>query len=150
MIVTEDIREEGIRLSVSDSEVAERSMYWNERQALLKPYRECKYCDSCDKKCDFKVRSNAEYIAERTFDKYRSSITSADTFKKCIFYLPVLMADEFKKYENYDVQKLMICSRIKLMRKIVLELSVNMNEMDKVKVLTCFPKDERNENVVEE
>lgn len=151
MIITEDIRErEGIRLSVSDSEVAERSMYWNERQVLLKPYRECKYCDLCDKKCDFKVRSNAEYIAERTFDKYRSSITSADTFKKCIFYLPVLMAEEFQKYENYDVQKLMICSRIKLMRKIVLELSVNMNEEDKIKVLTCFPQDERNEDVVEE
>lgn len=142
MIMTEDIREkERIRLSVSDSEVASKSTYWDNRQELLKPYSECLYCDSCKAGCDFKVRSNAEYIANSAFEKYRSKIQNSEVYKSCIFHMPRLMAKEFEKYTELDVLRLQQCSRIKLLRKMELELPVSMTDAEKINVITTFPKE---------
>lgn len=141
MVMTEDIREkEGIRLSVSNSEVASRSTYWDGHAELLKPYSECSLCHLCDHSCDFKIRSNAEFIANNAFNKFRSSIKDTDTFKKCIYHLPQLMRNETSNFSGNDLLKIQICSRIKLLRRIDLELPVSMNSEEKKKVITCFPK----------
>lgn len=141
LVKTEDVREkEEIRLSVPDSEVAARSTYWSSHQELLKPYSECKYCKYCEKGCDFKVRSDADYIANKALNRFRSSIKSSETFQKCIYHLPNLMATEFEKYPELDVAKLHICTRIKLLRKVSLELPVSMSEKDMVRVISHFPK----------
>lgn len=146
MVMTEDIREkEGIRLSVPNDEVAARSTYWNSHRELLKPYSECKYCKEGKETCDFKIRSNAEFIANSAFEKYRSAIKSTDAFKKCIFHLPSLMANEFENCIGLDATKLQICARIKLLRKINLELPVTMTNDEKEKVITRFPAKEENE-----
>lgn len=145
MVMTEDIREkEGIRLSVPDSEVAARSTYWKGHAELLKPYAECGMCHLCGKSCDFNIRSNAEFIANSALSRFRNSIKDTDAFKKCIFYLPRLMRDELSHFLCDDLIKIQICSRIKLMRKIELELSVSMSEEDKKKVITRFPKENEN------
>ena len=145
MVMTEDIREkEGIRLSVPDSEVAARSTYWKGHAELLKPYAECGMCHLCGQSCDFNIRSNAEFIANSALSRFRNSIKDTDTFKKCIFYLPRLMQDELSHFSGDDLIKIQICSRIKLMRKIELELSVSMSEEDKKKVITRFPKENEN------
>lgn len=142
MVMTEDIREkEGIRLSVPDSEVAARSTYWNGHAELLKPYPECSICHLCEQSCDFNIRSNAEFVANSAFNKYRSSIKDTDTFKKCIFHLPHLMQNEMSNFSGDDLRKIQICSRIKLLRKIDLESSVSMSSEDKKKVITRFPKE---------
>ena len=142
MIMTEDIRaKEGIKLNVPDAEVIARSTYWKCHAELLKPYAECGMCRLCEKSCDFNIRSNAEFIASRAFNKFRNSIKDTDTFKKCIFYLPRLMQDELSHFLGDDLIKIQVCSRIKLMRKIELELPVSMSEEDKKKVIICFPKE---------
>ena len=141
MVMTEDIREkEGIRLSVPDKEVAERSTYWDSHMELLRPYAECSYCSQCKVTCDFNIRSNAEFIANSALSRYRGEIKSREDFRKCIYHLPVLMKKDFDKYQNIDVTTLQICSRIKLMRKIALEMPFNLSEKEKEKVLTDFPK----------
>lgn len=141
MVMTEDIREkEGIRLSVPDKEVAERSTYWDSHMELLRPYAECCYCSRCKVTCDFNIRSNAEFIANSALSRYRGEIKSIEDFKKCIYHLPVLMKKDFDKYPNIDVTTLQICSRIKLMRKIALEMPFSLSEKEKEKVLTDFPK----------
>lgn len=141
MVMTEDIREkEGIRLSVPDEEVAARCIYWDNHNELLKPYAECKYCNECQNGCDFNIRSDAEYIANSALGKYRGSIKDTDAFKKCIFHLPDLMEKEFCKYQGLEKKRLQKCSRIKLLRKITLELPVAMCDEDKIKVITRFPK----------
>lgn len=141
IVMTEDIREkEGIRLSVSDAEVVEKSTYWNSHKDLLKPYSECCLCSLCSHSCNFYIRSNAEFIANNAFNRYRNSIKDTDAFKKCIFHLPNLMKNEYIGFSDDDLIKIQICSRIKLLRKIGLEMSVSMNEEDKKKVLTKFPK----------
>ena len=146
MVMTDDIREkEKIRLSVSNSEVALKNTYWINNQELLKPYFECQYCTYCEKTCDFRVRSNAEFIANSALHRFRSSVNSTDTFKKCIFHLPNLMEQEFESYPELDKRKLQICTRIKLLRKIILELPVTMTNEDVEKVITHFPKKEGKE-----
>lgn len=141
LIKTEDVREkEGIRLSVPDREVAIRSTYWDSHRELLKPYSECKYCKHCERSCDFRVRSNADYIANMALNRFRSSIKSPETFQKCVYHLPSLMAHEFEKYPELDASKLYICTRIKLMRKASLELPVSMIEENMIRVITQFPK----------
>lgn len=146
MVVTEDIREkEGIRLSVSDKEVARRSTYWKSHNSLLKPYAECGYCDECRDGCDFNVRSEAEFIASNALSRYRNMIKDTQTFKKCIFGLPNLMKKEFDNCPELCRRKLQICSRIKLFRKIMLELPVAMGDIDKKNVIIQFPKGEQNE-----
>lgn len=148
MVMTEDIRKkERIRLSVTDEEVAKRTIYWKGRQELLKPYIECKYCRECQNSCDFNVRSNAEFIANNALNRFRTAIKDTETFKSCIFGLPNLFRNEFDKCCELNRKKLQICSRIKLFRKIVLELPVTMNNEDKVKVITCFPKDKTKEEI---
>lgn len=142
MVMTEDIRaKEGIKLNVPDAEVVARSAYWKCHAELLKPYAECGMCRLCEKFCDFNIRSNAEFIASSAFNKFRNSIKDTDTFKKCIFYLPRLMQDELNHFGGDDLTKIQICSRIKLMRKIELELPVSMSEEDKKKVIIHFPKE---------
>lgn len=119
MICTQNIKDNNIRPDVSDMEVKEHTTYWETRSELLKPYAECKYCHSCSETCDFAVRSNAEFIANSAFIKYQSSLKNLVTFKKCIFHLPTLMKDEFEKCKTMDLHKLQICSRIKLLGKLV-------------------------------
>lgn len=144
MVLTEDVREKrGIRLSVSDEAVSKRSAYWDNNKKLLKPYDECKYCSLCKDECDFKVRSNAEYIANSALNKYRKSIKDDEAFKVVLFRLPKLMNNEFKKHDEANMKKLIICSRIKLFRKIRLELPLNMSEADKKKYITRFSNEEK-------
>lgn len=143
MVMTEDIREkEGIRLSVSDTEVAERAVYWKEHQELLKPYKECAMCAECTRTCSFNVRSNAEYIANSAFSIYRKEIDSVENLKKCIFYLPDLMKNYFSKHEGMNLHQLQICTRIKLMRKILLELPFSLSEKDVKRIIMDFPKEQ--------
>ena len=141
LVMTEDIREkEKIRLCVPDTEVATRSTYWNQHAELLKPYPECSLCYLCNRSCDFNIRSNAEFIASSAFNKFKSLIKDTDSFKKIIFHLPHLIQKETSNFLGDELRKIQICSRIKLLRKINLELSVPMSLEDKKKVITLFPK----------
>lgn len=142
-IITEDIRDkENIRLSVSDKEVAERTVYWNQRQELLKPYAECKYCTYCKDGCNMALRSNAEYIANYAFEKYRPAMKTKENLKKTILHLPELAGNTWDKYEELNIRRLQICSRIKLYRKAAIELSLFLTEVEKEQVFKGFQKKE--------
>ena len=141
LVITEDIREkEGIRLSVSNREVADKETYWNQHLELLKPYKECDVFSLCKKNCSFKTRADAEYIANSAFERYRGEIKGEDDFRKVIYHLPEIMKKEFANYAGEEKLRVQMCSRIKLLRKIRLELPVKLSEVDKEKVLTSFPK----------
>lgn len=140
-IMTEDIRErEGIRLSVSDEEVGKRNSYWKEHSDLLKPYRECNYCDYCRNECDFKTRADAEYIASKAFDRFDKDMISQERVNKCIYNLPNLMISDYEKYSGDAKKRVQICSRIKLYRKILLTKKYDLNEPELKCVIREFPK----------
>lgn len=141
MVITEDIREKrGIRLSVSNSEIADKLTYWKQNASALRPYEECKYCRLCNTSCDFKVRSNAEFIANSAFAKYQKELQSTDNLKKCLYHLPSLMKAEIDRCKLVDIEKLYVCARIKLLRKTELEFGKRLTENEKEKVFTLIPE----------
>lgn len=141
LVMTEDIREkEGIRLSVPNSEIADKCTYWNKNSKLLKPYKECGLCTLCNEKCSFITRSNAEYIANSAFERYRFKVNNEEDFRKVIYHLPEIFKKDFEKYDGDERKRLHICARIKLFRKIQLELSIKINDKEKEKIITSFPR----------
>lgn len=148
LVKTEDVRsDKGMRLSVPDDEIATRSEYWKSHTQLLKPYPECAYCRYCADCCNFNLRSDAEYIANLTLQRYLTSMKSVETAMKCVFHLPTLMTSELDKFGNCERERLIICSRIKLVRKIELELSITMTEREKRSIITKFPNAENSGEV---
>ncbi|MDD2979002.1 MAG: ATP-binding protein [Hespellia sp.] len=146
IVYTEDIREkEGIRLSVSDEEVAEHDVYWHQHKMLLKPYSECRYCMTDSKTCEFDMRADCEYLANVAIQKYRNSIKNTKDLKKCVFYLPVLMEKEFSVYSPEQKQKMIICSRIKVLRKLIMEKNLMISKEEKRVILTEFPSEKNKE-----
>lgn len=144
LVMTKDVFEmEGLHLNVSDNEVAEKCTYWESHLKQLCPYKECAYGESCNETCDFNLRSNAEYIANNAFSIYRYKIKTNEDLRKCIYNLPLLMKKEFDKFPNMNIKKLHICSRIKTMRKIMLELPVSITEKEAKRVIGEFPEDRK-------
>lgn len=144
LVMTEDIREkEGIRLSIPNEEVAERATYWKEHLELLKPFQECSQCKYCAESCDFKVRSNADYIANVALEKYRASIRDAADIKKLIYHLSKLMKEEWDKYVDIDVERLKICTKIKLYRKCETEFPFRFSEKEKQILLYREPENSK-------
>lgn len=142
MIRSEDIRKENnIRLVVSDQEIAKRMTYWSTRKALLRPYHECELCKSCVRDCDFILRSDADYIAAKALRKYRKGIVDDVTLKKCLFHLPKLMNEDFDGYSGEKYFRLIDCTRIRLFRKSLMELSVAASHNVLTDVIGRYPKD---------
>ena len=139
-VITEDIREkENIRLSVSDDEVAARSTYWDSHLSLLRPYKQCEYCSHCTETCDFSIRSNAEYISNAAFARYRKNVKSIEDYKKCVYHLPTFMKEEIARTNCVEVNRLIMCSRIKLLRKIALDTPFVLTEKEEKYIIETIP-----------
>ncbi len=85
-IITEDYRAQNkIRITISDSEVAEKSNYWRNKQDKLMPYPECQYIKYCDGCCDIERRSLGNEIARRIFAKnFNAESTDFNKLKECL------------------------------------------------------------------
>ena len=109
----------------------------------MKPFQECSQCKYCAESCDFKVRSNADYIANVALEKYRASIRDAADIKKLIYHLSKLMKEEWDKYVDIDVERLKICTKIKLYRKCETEFSFRFSEKEKQILLYREPENSK-------
>lgn len=141
VIRSEDTRKENnIRLVVSDREIADRMTYWRTRKALLRPYHECGLCENCNNDCNFRIRADADFIAAKTLRKYRKGIVDDVALKKCLFHLPNLMNNDFSGYNDRDYLRLIDCTRIRLYRKCLMELSISPTHSVLTDVIGKFPK----------
>lgn len=144
LVTTEDVREtKSIPLYKSDEEIANKSKYWEKHQELLIPYLQCSFCDDCQNCCDFSIRSDAEYLSSKAYYLYRKKLSSEENIRKCIIGLPKLLREDFAQYSEKDYKKLVICSRIKLLRKIQREIGISLSNDAMKKVLTWFPIDSK-------
>lgn len=133
LVQSEDTRErDGIRISVSDEEIFERSVYWKDKQKRLIPYRECS-CTGCTE-CSFKIRAEAEYYAEKIMGTALPKINSKKTLFGYTVKVPVLLEKYLKKYSEEDSKKLCSCVKVKLIRKAILNLpyEVSLSELKKL------------------
>ena len=135
LVMTEDIREkEGIRLVVQDDELRNRVDYWKGRQQLLKPYSECDACSVCCQ-CDFRLRDDARYYAEKYFAKDKPAIRDKEALVKYAASMYKRIPVENSSYQRKGLQQLVYCSCIKYLRKAMLDTTVILSEGDITKVL---------------
>ena len=137
-VVTEDIREkEGIRLSVSNDEVAGRITYWQGHMQLLKPYAECALCAPCRDGCAFNVRSMANYYSSRICDEFSGRIADSETLFKYVLKLHVLIVlYEQQNPDKKELTRLCHCTKIQFLRKMLLGKSFKMSRAEIRNLLT--------------
>lgn len=138
LVMTEDIRKkENIRLSVTNQEVIDKMKYWSEHKELLKPFHECTFCDACKGGCDFKLRADAEYIAQKAFGIFRAAIKSSEDMVECVYRLGELMKEEIKQFGHVDERRLIACAQIRLYRAMKLEYSWRIPKKEFLKWIAC-------------
>ena len=139
LVQSEDTRErDGIRISVSDEEIFDRSVFWKDKQKRLIPYRECS-CTDCTE-CSFKIRAEAEYYAEKIMGTALPKINSKKTLFAYTVKVPSLLAKSLAKYSDEDAKKLCSCVKVKLIRKAALNLPYNVSLSELRQLITYKEK----------
>jgi hypothetical protein len=138
LVITHDIREkEGIRLNVPNEEIAGRMTYWEKRKSSLKPFAECNFCDACKNGCDFALRAQADYYANRFLLANQDKIKDAKSLK-----VYMLGADKYlgKVTEGMDAEqkkRMVNCTVIRFMRKVQLGTSVKIQRAEVKQLLNA-------------
>lgn len=140
LIMTPDIRNKlGIKLSVPDITVRKRMTYWNSRQKALRPYRECQYSKMCNEKCDFRIRSDADFYAKLLSDACSRRIKSGTDLLRYLgsmdkFLLRLMKTEQLPPY----FERLVRCVTIKFYRNIQLTTTFRVAATDLERIL-CKP-----------
>lgn len=134
LVQTEDTREtDGVRLSVSNEEIFERSKYWKDKENKLVPFRECS-CSNICKTCSFKIRSDSEYFAEKLLGVCAPKIKDKKALLSYAIKIPQVLKKHIKRYEKNEIEQLYNCTIIKFIRKAELSMPyiVSQNELCKI------------------
>lgn len=134
LVQTEDTREtDGVRLSVSNEEIFERSKYWKDKESKLVPFRECS-CSNICKTCSFKIRSDSEYFAEKLLGVCASKIKDKKDLLSYAIKIPQVLKKHIERYEKNEIEQLYNCTIIKFIRKAELSMPyvVSQNELCKI------------------
>lgn len=121
MVKTTDSRAaKGVRLSVPDTEIAERMTYWNNHRELLKPYRECTLCAHCNNGCNLSLRNRSDYYASRILQENSVKMKDRSTAAQYVMllYKPLSL---WEGEGNTSFEQLCFCTRLRLLRKVALE-----------------------------
>jgi len=135
LVITPDIRKEkNIRLYISDEEVSKRVTYWSGKEQLLKPFRECKFCKTCNHLCDFRIKADAAYYAKLIYDNREAYIMDEESLLNHIAGVKILIKTALQKYLISDQRALVFCVKVALYRKIQLEkmITVKKEQINKV------------------
>lgn len=134
LVQTEDTRErDGIRLSVPNSEIVERSTYWHGKSKMLIPFRECA-CSSVCSNCSFKIRNDAEYFSSKLFNSCSYKIRDKKTLFGYSLRVPHALRQHISDYNEKAIEQFYNCTIIKFLRKAELNLSftVTLPEIKKI------------------
>lgn len=139
LVQSEDTRErDGIRISVSDEEIFERSVYWKDKKKRLIPYRECS-CASCSE-CSFEIRANAEFFAEKIMGLASDKFENKKTLFGYTVKVPTLLNKHILNYAEEDARKLCNCVKVKLIRKAKLNLPYDISLVELKKLIAYKEK----------
>lgn len=141
LVKTEDIREEeNIKLSVDNQEIHTRMTYWNGKEKVLRPYAECDSCTYCKQDCDFYIRSNADYYADKLIKICKKNITDNHKFFQYLLSIDKLMSKTADMFDGEMQKRLCDCIRIKFARKMQLETSYRIKKKELEAILTLEEK----------
>lgn len=134
LVQTPDIRnKEGIRLSVSDDEIKQKNTYWQDHEALLKPYKECENCTNAA--CNFKMRADANYFMSLVWNAKHREIIDSKKMELMTNGIPILLESYLSKYTKEYRERLIICIRIMLLRKADMEKGLTIGKRQKIELL---------------
>lgn len=138
LIQTPDIRkEEAIRLSVSDTEIRKRTVYWKNHQQYLIPYAECRYLSVC-RNCSVEIRSDAAFFSERFYMEFRDKIL--DLASMCRYMNGIGQWLERQNFSCEEKQNTQLCNCVKIryLRKVLQEKEIRLSEKDREKILKAL------------
>jgi hypothetical protein len=131
LVSEDDIREQaGIRLSVPNTEIAEKMKYWDNNKMLLCPYTECRSCKSCKDGCSFKTRSEANYYASKLFDKNSDRIKDAQKLSQYLISMETLIKSALGNTQRDEAIRLVNCCRIQFKKKVEMETSILLSDKE--------------------
>lgn len=140
LVQTEDTRAaDGVRLSVSNEEIFERSKYWKGKENKLIPFRECDCSDRC-KTCSFKIRSDAEYFAEKLLSVSKPKIKDKKALLNYAVRVPQALKNHISKYSKTEAEQLCNCTMIKFIRKAELSMPYVVTQTELRKVIELSKK----------
>lgn len=126
-----------IRPVIFDDEIASLSHYWDDKQELLIPHRECAHNCACTDKCDFKIRAEADFIASRLLNQYRAKITTLSDLAKLLVRLDAPITQIICEFPQMQKSlKLYNCTKIKFLRKVLISKSIDMSKSNYNKILS--------------
>lgn len=132
-VITPDIREEnGIRINVTDDEVAERGSYWENHKELTKPSALCRYCRF--ESCDCVVREDAIYYGNRIWNHNSKRINSSNDLFEVCSRITESVPHEVDTYPAKKRDCLFVCIYIYLLDTAARKLGIRLNkeQIDKV------------------
>jgi hypothetical protein len=131
LVTTGDIREkEHIRLDVPNGEIAARMTYWETRKQELKPFAECEYGTACQNGCDFAIRAEADYYANRLVAAHLAKIKDVGVFKTYLLGMEKLLANKITGMDVEQKERILKCTAIRFVRKVQLEASLRLTKTE--------------------
>ncbi len=110
-----------IRDVIPDAEIASMVTYWDSHQDLLIPHRECSYNCMCKSDCDFKIRSNADFVASRLINDLLYDVPDKASFVKLLVRLDKPIAGILRDNPSIEYSiRMSNCAKIKFLRKALL------------------------------
>lgn len=137
MVQTPDIRrEKGIRIKVPDDEVRRRHNAQVGQENILRPHLLCKYCLCANSECGYRLRADAEFFANRLWDRISAKISDVKSLLTCCNGIPILLENEFNNYPPSERDALVICTRIAFIRKAEYEKGIFLSDAQSSAVLS--------------
>lgn len=127
--------------SISNDRVRSEVRFWDSRQLLLKPYRECGSSPCCSQGCDFDTRVDADFLAAQIASFYLDYMADWDKVKELLYFrLSDAVDVKMKTVPGVTAsERLHDCTTIKVLRKILLSKNISVADKEVLSVL----KDER-------
>jgi DNA helicase HerA-like ATPase len=119
--------ENNIDITLSDENISKLSMYWKDKEELLRPYPECSYINFCNKGCDYEQRLLGREIARRIFTRhFKPTDNNFDPVKRVFGSISNLIKNELNDEEF--TPRLLACVKCQLWRKIKYETSIPIKD----------------------
>jgi len=118
-----------IRSSISDEEIASLSHYWDDKQKMLIPHRECQFCCDCTESCDLKVREDADFISSRLLNQLRPIVNTINDLSKQLPCIEGYITEIIKDTPRIKpCRRVYNCAKIKILRKILIDKSIDLKK----------------------
>ena len=127
--------DKNFRSVITDKELAPLCHYWDNKYELLIPHMECEYNSFCKSGCDEFVKSNADFIATRIVNMYKSKVDSPDDMIKVLWNCNNIILELAKDRGLSVSPNLINCTKIKLLRKFLLSKSFDISKKDYQRIL---------------